>query len=582
MMRHCRRLRVVSLKRAARVAAAALAATVAVAAAASPALAGTTAGRSAAGLGVTRHVILQAAMVGAAIMFLLTIGLLVLGRMSRPAVSAATYARPKPQPVPVPVPADVPAPAPAPAPVPAPDQDDHSSETTSLPSWLPETAELGDHRSAPPDFSAADDYSAGDAGLAAPSWLGLAGPLAEPDPPAASAAQERTDANAIIASRAAQPTAVDLTSSSDEEPAWPGFLALASDIAEPTDEPETEPRDEAVNDRNAPDFAELPDAPRGTEPQEHSEPAESAFSPAALRMLGADPLRQRDDDDMPPQRHQVALGDDQIEVVLAEASAAGQPSRPRAGDARLAATPYLRWAPLPYDIPDDGLAFACIGAGDEGCLFVDLAAAPGAVAITGDTDAAVRLAESIAYQLCASAPADQAISVFLVGSTIPEPHPASATSVETLHDLATVSFDSPPDATDIVFCELRSNDDAFVLARHVTNSRHHVVPIVLGHLPGAAWSFTAFPDLPLDGASRRWIPASPPARAFPASGTVRCPAQLRQLLVPEGRRCAGVNVAGCARCVALGGSGRLGGWCRSVSRCDGSGNPSQPSATSEL
>lgn len=196
---------------------------------------------------------------------------------------------------------------------------------------------------------------------------------------------------------------------------------------------------------------------------------------------------------MPPQRHEVALGDDRIEVMLAEAPAANQASRPRAGNTWLAATPYLLWTPLPYDVPDDGLAFACIGAGDEGCLFIDLAAAPGAVAIDGDAEAAVRLAESIAHQLCAKDRTDQASSVIMVGSVISEPYPASATWVPALHDLAAASLDSPPDSTDIVFCELRSNEDAFVLARHVRSSRRRIVPIVLGHLPGAAWSFTAQP-----------------------------------------------------------------------------------------
>src|SRR5262249_31165412 len=120
---------------------------------------------------------------------------------------------------------------------------------------------------------------------------------------------------------------------------------------------------------------EAPGAPPLTDrPELGSEPDEAAFSPAALRILGARPSREQDEDDMPPQRYLVALGDDRIEVVLAEAPAASRGSRARAGKTWLAAAPYLVWAPLPYDTPDDGLAFACVGAGDEGCLFLDLAA----------------------------------------------------------------------------------------------------------------------------------------------------------------------------------------------------------------
>ena len=197
---------------------------------------------------------------------------------------------------------------------------------------------------------------------------------------------------------------------------------------------------------------------------------------------------------MPPQRHRVVLGDDLIEVVLREAPAASQVSRPATARTWLAATPYLLWTPLPYDVPDGGLAFACIGAGDEGCLFIDLAAAPGAVAISGDASAAARLAESLAHQVGGRSPADQAAKVVLVGSAVPEPHPGSATWVATLRDLASASVDNPPDSTDIVFCELHSSEDAFVLARHVGSSQSRIVPVVVGHLPGAPWSFTAQPS----------------------------------------------------------------------------------------
>ena len=75
---------------------------------------------------------------------------------------------------------------------------------------------------------------------------------------------------------------------------------------------------------------------------------------------------------MPAQRHRVALGDDRIDVVLTEAPVVSHEGRPRSGHTWLTATPYLVWTPLPYDAPDDGVAFACIGAGDEGALAVKL------------------------------------------------------------------------------------------------------------------------------------------------------------------------------------------------------------------
>lgn len=425
---------------------------------------------------MTRHVIMQAAMDGAVIMSLLTAGLLAFGRVRKPT------AGPKPQP------------ASSPA---RPDRDGRSSTITNYRSWLPETAELGDHRSPvlpdfPPDYDPDDDQGADPgADWRTQSDVGISN-------------IEISDSgisDVEIAREAGGPAAMDLTSSTDDEHSWPDFLALASDTeqAMAPGYAAAEP-DDGRQPAKPPDGAEPPDVSRDNDQNDDGELDESGFSPAALRILGARPLRQRDEHDVPPQRYQVALGDDRIDVVLTEAPAVGQPSRPRAGNTWLAATPYLLWAPLPYDVPDDGLAFVCVGAGDEGCLFIDLGAAPGAVAISGDPDAAGRLAESIAHQLSARAPADQAIALLLVGRAIGEPHPAGVTSVATLRDLASVNLDSPPDSTDIVFCELRTSEDAFVLARHVRGSRRRIVPVVVGHLPGAAWSFSAHPSPRADGA----------------------------------------------------------------------------------
>ena len=327
-------------------------------------------------------------------------------------------------------------------------------------------------------------------------------------------------------------TAPDPAAPSGDEPWWPDFLALPEDtepdaeqaaglssVPEPDhsheldhdssheldhtavlelSEPVGTPIGEPADDPGSEPAEGLASAPAGAgQLLDPDELAESAISPVALRMLGASPSGQPGEDDLPPLRHQVVLGDDQIDVVLAEPTADGS-FGDRDENSWLASAPHLAWTPLPYDIPEDGLAFACVGAGDEGCLFIDLAAAPGAVAITGDNDAAVRLAESIAHQLCANAMPDRPISVLIVDRTIPEPHPATAISVQSLRDLTAALPDHRPDGTDIVFCELHSTEDAFALARIVGTAQHRIVPIVLGNLPGAAWSFTAYPSPVLD------------------------------------------------------------------------------------
>jgi hypothetical protein len=223
--------------------------------------------------------------------------------------------------------------------------------------------------------------------------------------------------------------------------------------------------------------------------------ATTPFSPVALRILGAQrSSAQLAGKTVTTQEHEVALGDDRIQVVLAEAPAVIHDGRPQSGRSWLAATPYLVWAPLPYDIPDDGIAFACVGAGDDGCLFIDLAAAPGAVAIGGDGDAPARLAESIAHQLCTGAAAGRPCSVVVIGEALPEPYPVGAAWLARLQDLESVPPPASDGGTEIVICELRSNEDAFALARYVSSSDHRVIPVVLADLPDAPWSLTARPS----------------------------------------------------------------------------------------
>jgi hypothetical protein len=107
----------------------------------------------------------------------------------------------------------------------------------------------------------------------------------------------------------------------------------------------------------------------------------AAFSPTALRLLGVrTPSAARAAAvHAAIQRHEVVLGDYEVQAVLAEAPASNREGRSPEGQTWVASTPYLVWTPLPSDVPSSGLAFACVGAGYGGWLFIDLAAAPGAV-----------------------------------------------------------------------------------------------------------------------------------------------------------------------------------------------------------
>ena len=216
------------------------------------------------------------------------------------------------------------------------------------------------------------------------------------------------------------------------------------------------------------------------------------LSPMASRMLTA---RRRDGTvdetaDVPVQRLQVFSGDDQIDVVLAEMPRVGEHGGPDAG--LTGSPPHLAWTLLPYDIPGNGVAFACMGAGDEGCLFLDLGAAPGVIALGGDRAAAARLAESIVHQLSMPGDARHRVDVIVVGDAVPEPLPARVTRVTALSDLGPAGSGN---ATRVIFCEARSNEEALALARHIVSAQHNAIPVLLGDLPGAPWSVTAQPFL---------------------------------------------------------------------------------------
>jgi hypothetical protein len=90
--------------------------------------------------------------------------------------------------------------------------------------------------------------------------------------------------------------------------------------------------------------------------------------------------------------------------------------------------------------------------------------------------------------------------VVVVGDVVSEPHPVAALSLASLADLASISGTGASSAVEIVFSELRSDDDAFALARHAASSPRRVVPVVVADLPDAPWSFTAEPSLRPSGA----------------------------------------------------------------------------------
>ena len=219
-----------------------------------------------------------------------------------------------------------------------------------------------------------------------------------------------------------------------------------------------------------------------------------ALSPTALRLLGVRTAWSVSAAAAHAaiQRHEVLLGDYGVQVVLAQAPASNREGRSPEGQTWVASTPYLVWTPLPRDVPSGGLAFVCVGAGDEGCLFIDLAAAPAAVMLGGEPEYVGRLAESIVHQLGSGPTADR-IHLVVVGDAVPAPLPPETECVASSADLGWGGRPDPGEQAELVFCRLNSDEDVFPLARYVASAAHRVVPIVLADLPGAPWSFTARP-----------------------------------------------------------------------------------------
>jgi hypothetical protein len=214
--------------------------------------------------------------------------------------------------------------------------------------------------------------------------------------------------------------------------------------------------------------------------------------PAGTEPDSATPTVVPDTAEAPAREYDLAFGDDRVHVVLAGTrSAADSEHR-----SNLAETPNLAWVPLPYDIPPDGPAFVCLGAGAEGYLFIDLAEAPGPVAISGDGPAAGRLAESIAHQLC-TASVGRNCRVVVIGDALVTPQ--AATSIADLRDLGP-TLRGPDDGMAVVFCQLGSGQDMSTLTRCASAAGYPVVLVVLATLPDAPWSLIARPALQPDAA----------------------------------------------------------------------------------
>ncbi|MFD3999040.1 hypothetical protein [Streptomyces sp. NPDC058548] len=177
---------------------------------------------------------------------------------------------------------------------------------------------------------------------------------------------------------------------------------------------------------------------------------------------------------------QVTFGDDLVDIVLSGTHPAHQDTS-------------VAWMPVPYETPEGGAAFVCIGSADpSGCLFLDLAQAPGALSFGGDREAARRLMESVVLQLSASAVLDHSCA------TVVGPLRGLADGLErvekigSLRELVERRAEETDPPFEFVFCALASDDDRAALG-DLVDGPGRVVPVVLGEAEDVAWTLRVTP-----------------------------------------------------------------------------------------
>jgi hypothetical protein len=130
----------------------------------------------------------------------------------------------------------------------------------------------------------------------------------------------------------------------------------------------------------------------------------------------------------------------------------------------------------------------CIGRDSAGFLFVDLARTPDVVTVTGNPDARVRLAVSVVNQLLARRIRHR-LGVTVVGDVIDRARLRRGSRF--VPDVGELTMEGLTRGArcDFVICTVSREEDLDLLRHLVRASRRRVVPIVVGDLPPARWSF---------------------------------------------------------------------------------------------
>jgi hypothetical protein len=165
--------------------------------------------------------------------------------------------------------------------------------------------------------------------------------------------------------------------------------------------------------------------------------------------------------------HRVAFGDDLVTVRLL----------------RTGRSDATAWRPLPHDVPA-GMAVVCVGAASEGCLFLDLGAAPGPVAVEGPANVAERLAEAFVFQLAGDT---SRATVAIVGSALESV--TDGPGIRRVPNLGALALGQ--NESDLIIAVLPPGRDT---PGPVPPHGPRVVHLKLGGTQNANWTLTVTPD----------------------------------------------------------------------------------------
>jgi hypothetical protein len=154
-------------------------------------------------------------------------------------------------------------------------------------------------------------------------------------------------------------------------------------------------------------------------------------------------------------------------------------------------TPF-HWTASPEQVPTRAVAPVFLGAGPRGCLFVDLALAPGVITVSGEPLVRAQLGAQLVNRLgVAARDGNRRICVVVAGA----PFDLDYIIVDAARVPALSALDqcALPAAAEVCFvvCHLAEPDDAARILALAGRRDRRIIPIVVDDVIGSDWSLFA-------------------------------------------------------------------------------------------